>query len=1511
MRKAVFAFFCLVTIEIIASLSIAEGVKPKVGSIYNFGTIEEDNQTVPMEWLCIEATNDNSKMMSIKGYQQKELNEKFISDTFSKKEIADFQLDENTSDKQQGFTQDNKMSKAVFEDDLIHPIIELVPEPTMIIEKEPDALQEIFAKRLKQFLSPTITPSPLMPSGYSVRVLCDESMGTVTTSADRGNTGDIITLTANPNPGFALEGWQIVSGEKDSTLLWEPGSSFAELTVGTSDIVVMANFVPGYKLEFSVSPEGAGAAFAQKYHGKEDEMVSISANANEDGGWVFDHWEIDRGKDAEITNAISSDSKLYFGCEDVNIRAVFKQGTRINYIVEPAGAAGRIKRKKAAKVGERIYLGSYVEPTEVEEESEWVVDHWELISGSDSMLSNNKHEHTAELTVGEQEITVKAVLAKGHRIICEVSPENSGNVDCTNFALTGQKVILRALNNEENDESWTFDHWELLSGKNARIGEDKTSETELFVGNDDVRIKAVFVKGHKVECVVAPEEAGHKTYISTWCGWSGKSGDAVPIDVKSTGREWVFDHWELISGLGAEIVDPTNSSTYVVLGKDDVKVKAVFVKEGVRIKYQVEPKLAGSITGDHLIKAGGSDRIYANADDLNGWEFDHWEIINGGSDTWFDEDSNTLHVGEEATEVTVKAVFHKNIKIRYCVDPNYAGTASGDSIAKRGEIADINAYPSDSGYVFDHWTILRGDGAIIGYPYRSASGITVGNSDVLVQAIFVKAHKMTCQIEPINAGDARCVQYENNEKVFISATPYFGYVFDHWEVVGGDATIDDPNQAVTQAILGNSDAIVKAVFSKGQKVQIINNPRGLGNNHSAYPDTGKPGDKVYIGAGAIDLGDYVFDHWVILEGKGASIEDVNSDSTTLTIGSSDVKLEAVYTKNYKVRCIVTPNNSCGTVSCYGRNKNICSLYAIPNSKEGWVFKEWVLISGTGASIYQPFAQETKVVIGSSDVEVKAVFEKGSKISCCVEPEGAGTASASQSCLHGGTTYIYAIPNTVDGYVFKEWVLISGTGASIIGKEEQYATINVGSDDVKVKAVFEKGSKINFIAEPADAGFPSGAKCVHFGESTMISANPYTERGYVFKEWVLISGTDANIENPFSQQTILHVGSDNVEVKAVYEKGSKITYCVEPESAGTASGAPTCFYGGTTQIYASPNTQDGWAFKEWQLVKGTEASIGSTTSLGTILHVGSDDVTIKAVFGRTGNITCNISPEEDAGRVSWSPSYMGDGSLYLSAIPNTQGGWIFKEWKFSGVEGKIENPSQMFTKLFVGLADVQITAVFEKENEIKYNIKPTGAGFVESLSNEDGTIKLMAYPNVEVGWVFDYWNVVGENASIDNVTKQEANLTVGDSDVTVTAHFKKAITDIMIECLAGEGGTAYAENDAAGVGETVVIHATPVVGMMFAGWRIDSGTNVAIEALTAPDTVLTVGNDNVRIIALFAPVEQKTAAVDPERKGSKDSGIPEDSATITDLQEVDVLIVSGSGMQTAVGDTFRNFIDPEK
>lgn len=318
--------------------------------------------------------------------------------------------------------------------------------------------------------------------------------------------------------------------------------------------------------------------------------------------------------------------------------------------------------------------------------------------------------------------------------------------------------------------------------------------------------------------------------------------------------------------------------------------------------YVIVPEY-GDTTSKIIVRNGtvnGSDSLIVSKSDVATLvaktsasydkEFDKW-VIKAGKATIKDVNSETTTITNVDGPVTVEAVY-KDKKFELNV---VNGTGSGSFT--QGTVVTIKADAPPAGKVFWKWEVKEG------HPYiqnwlEDTTEVIIKQADVKIEAVYKDATPITPPGPAKYAlkvdGGIGSGEYGENSEVIIKAyAPELGKEFDKWELVSGDAVIEDVNSAITKVTTKAMAANIRAVYKESSIPAptlkfdlIVKNGTGSG--------TYEENEVVSIKADTAPAGEE-FDRWMITSGT-AVLDNYRSPNTTITIKDSNVKIEALYKK---------------------------------------------------------------------------------------------------------------------------------------------------------------------------------------------------------------------------------------------------------------------------------------------------------------------------------------------------------------------------------------------------------------------------------------------------------------------------------------------------------------------------------------------------------------------------------------------------------------------------------------
>ena len=412
---------------------------------------------------------------------------------------------------------------------------------------------------------------------------------------------------------------------------------------------------------------------------------------------------------------------------------------------------------------------------------------------------------------------------------------------------------------------------------------------------------------------------------------------------------------------------------------------------------------------------------------------------------------------------------------------------------------------------------------------------------------------------------------------------------------------------------------------------------------------------------------HLFKEWVVVSG-GVEIVD-----NKFTMGEEPVVIKPVFEDAYSIS---VSHNGYGNVLCIEKaakgQEIIIDIY--PNT--GYMVKEIRVLAG-GVSV-----DGNIFTMGSEDVELEVIFSKIVYL----------TITGNDDLTKGHVSYnvdegvegtvVTLVPTPTNGHQFIKWVVVSG-GITIENNQFTF-----GSEDVVIYAVFEQ---LKGISVSADQYGTASADIIDALEGTKVTLTATPNQGCKFIKWVVLSGNVEITNNQFV------MGSEPVSIKAEFKPIVSLT--LTNDGNGTAvSNLSEGVEGDLINITALPN--EGYVFKEWQIVEG-DASLENNN-----LTLGLKNVTVKAIFEKLYTITVttdgNGTVEADYGKAI-------SGTLVTLTV-KPKAGYYLAEYQV--IEGGITVDEDKF----IVLSDnVVIKAIFSLEHVCK----PVLVEKVEATCNETG------------------------------------------------------------------------------------------------------------------------------------------------------------------------------------------------
>ena len=805
--------------------------------------------------------------------------------------------------------------------------------------------------------------------------------------------------------------------------------------------------------------------------GKARPGQTIKAWAPNKDGWEFENWEatgIDLGKQV-------NKNWITFKMPESNV-TLNPHYAKLHAIEVVNGTADITSAKKGTKV-----------TVTAEERPGYEFARWEILEG-DAELENEKNM-TATVTVKGTNVKVKAVYKELHGITIEGGTFTvNGGTAAT--AKKGDAIVATA---DSAPAGQKFSHWEVTGVDGLTEEQLKNVPLEFTMPRGEVTLKAVFKTLHKID--VKFSTADKETAIE---------GETVKITADS--REgYVFDRWEVNNGDVAVAKKNEEETTFVMPDKPVTAVAKYKKLLGITVnsgKAYVEDAVT-----DAALKG---KPVVIKADKIEGKLFDHWKIVSG--DVILDnqrEPETKFIMPETAVEITAEYNDLHAITVNN-------GTANVEE-AVIGDTVKIKA-ESREGYVFDRWEVSYGDVAVANKNAEETTFV-MPDSMVVLTARYKALQSITLENGKAYAGGEEITTAKKGTEVTIKADDLNGKVFDRWEIVSGNVTLEDADKAETTFTMPAESISLKAVYNTIHSIHTT--------FCTADPASAIKGTEITVTAERRE--GYEFDGWEASDGVKLT------EDGKFTMPDHDVTIEAKYKQYHSIEV------SKGTATDAEGNP----ISSAVEGTEIWIeidreqrnpdefeFKRW-LSTPEDLEIANRKAERTCFTMPDEDVTVEATFLHLREITVhdgttYVEGEEGGIAKAGQT--------VTVKADEIPGLKFDHWTVDSeNVTLTTVDEATGEATFEMVNEPVELTAHYK--AMVTVFSDPAkfseDTGEESVTEWADVGEMANITAeiDEATFHGMVFDYWEIVTPADLKAENIEGQTIEFKVPKSEVKLVA--------------------------------------------------------------------------------------------------------------------------------------------------------------------------------------------------------------------------------------------------------------------------------------------------------------------------------------------------------------------------------------------
>ena len=348
-----------------------------------------------------------------------------------------------------------------------------------------------------------------------------------------------------------------------------------------------------------------------------------------------------------------------------------------------------------------------------------------------------------------------------------------------------------------------------------------------------------------------------------------------------------------------------------------------------------------TVDGKAVTSAFAGEKVTVTAAGRENAEFTSWTA-----------EGITLTDDQKANPTVNFTMPDKNVTLT----PNYKQyyTITSDDAAVIIKVDDVAADKALKGQTIKAWAPNKD-----GWEFEkwNATGIDLGNwvnknwitfkmpeSNVTLNPHYAKLYA----IEVVN-GKANITSAKEGTKVTVTAEERPGYEFARWEILEGDAELENEKNMTATVTVKGTNVKVKAVYKELHGISIEGGTFTVNGDTAA---TAKRGDTIVATAGSAPAGQK-FSHWEVTGVDDLTEEQLKNETLEFTMPRGEVTLKAVFKTLHKID--VKFSTADKDTAIEGETVKITA-----DSRPGYVFDRWEVNNGDVAVVNKN-AEETTFV----------------------------------------------------------------------------------------------------------------------------------------------------------------------------------------------------------------------------------------------------------------------------------------------------------------------------------------------------------------------------------------------------------------------------------------------------------------------------------------------------------------------------------------------------------------------
>ena len=700
---------------------------------------------------------------------------------------------------------------------------------------------------------------------------------------------------------------------------------------------------------------------------------------------------------------------------------------------------------------------------------------------------------------------------------------------------------------------------------------------------------------------------------------------------------------------------------------------------------------------------------------------------------------------------------------------NDRSTATAKALEGQHIVALAN---KKDGYVFENWEV---DGVTL----NTSNSVNYTNfempaNNVTLTPNYAKLHA----IEVVN-GKANITSAKEGTKVTVTAEERPGYEFARWEILEGDAELENEKNMTATVTVKGTNVKVKAVYKELHGITIEGGTFTVNGGTAA---TAKKGDAIVATADSAPAGQK-FSHWEVTGVDGLTEEQLKNVPLEFTMPRGEVTLKAVFKTLHKID--VKFSTADKETAIEGETVKITA-----DSREGYVFDRWEVNNGDVA-VAKKNAEETTFVMPDKPVTAVAKYKK--LLGITVNSGKAYVEDAvTDAALKGKLVVIKA--DKIEGKRFDQWKIVSGN-VILDNQRAPEARFTMPETAVEITALYNDLHAITVNNGTADV-----EKAV-IGDTVKIKAE--SREGYVFDRWEVSYG-DVVVDDKNAEETTFVMPDSMVVLTARYKAMQSITL---ENGKAYAGGEEITTAKKGTEVTIKAKNLDGKVFDRWEIVSGN-VTLKDADKAETTFTMPAEPISLKAVYNTIHSIHTTFCTADPASAIVGTE---------ITVTAERREGYEFDGWEASdGVklteDGKFTMPDH----------DVTIEAKYKQYHSIEVSkgvaTDAEGNPISSAVEGTEIWIEIDREQRNPDEFEFKRWLSTPEDLEIANRKAERTCFTMPDEDVTVEATF------LHLREITVHDGTTYVEGEEGGIakaGQTVTVKADEIPGLKFDHWTVDS------------------------------------------------------------------------------------------